>query len=120
MRNWVEHAVWWQVYPLGFVGREREASACAGVTYRLGHLVAWLDYVVNLGASGVLLGPIFASSTHGYDTIDHFQIDRRLGDESDFDALVKAAHDRGLRIMLDGVFNHVCREAPLFQRTIRD
>jgi cyclomaltodextrinase / maltogenic alpha-amylase / neopullulanase len=117
-RNWIERAVWWQVYPLGFVGAECEAGA--GVTHRLGHLVAWLDYVVNLAASGILLGPIFASSTHGYDTIDHFQIDRRLGDESDFDALVKAAHDRGLRIILDGVFNHVGREHPLFQRVIAD
>jgi cyclomaltodextrinase / maltogenic alpha-amylase / neopullulanase len=120
LRNWIERAIWWQVYPLGFVGAEREASACADVTHRLGHLIAWLDYAVNLGASGVLLGPIFASSTHGYDTIDHFQIDRRLGDESDFDALVKAARDRGLRVVLDGVFNHVGREHPLFQRAIAE
>jgi cyclomaltodextrinase / maltogenic alpha-amylase / neopullulanase len=118
LRNWIERAIWWQVYPLGFVGAEREASACADVTHRLGHLIAWLDYAVNLGASGILLGPIFASSTHGYDTIDHFRIDRRLGDESDFNALVKAAHDRGLHIVLDGVFNHVGREHPLFQRAI--
>src|ERR1700722_16091657 len=85
---------------------------------RLGNLVAWLDYAVNLGACGILLGSIFASSTHGYDTIDHFQIDRRLGDEADFDALITAAHDRGLRIILDGVFNHVGREHPQFQRVI--
>ena len=117
-RLWIKQAVWWQVYPLGFVGAEREASACAGVTHRLDHLVGWLDYAVNLGASGILLGPIFASSTHGYDTIDHFQIDKRLGDEANFDALVRAADDRGLRIILDGVFNHVGREHPLFQRAL--
>jgi cyclomaltodextrinase / maltogenic alpha-amylase / neopullulanase len=120
VRSWVEHAVWWQVYPLGFVGAEREACACAGVMHRLGHLVEWLDYALNLGVSGILLGPVFASSTHGYDTVDHFQIDKRLGDEADFDALIKAAHDRGLRILLDGVFNHVGREHPLFQRAIAD
>jgi cyclomaltodextrinase len=117
-RDWIERAVWWQVYPLGFVGAEREA--CAGVTHRLGHLVGWLDYAVNLGASGILLGPIFASSTHGYDTVDHFQIDKRLGDEADFAALVKAARDRGLHIVLDGVFNHVGREHPQFQRAIAE
>lgn len=117
-RSWAEHAVWWQVYPLGFVGAEREAFACTGVMHRLDHLVGWLDYAVNLGASGILLGPVFASSTHGYDTVDHFQIDTRLGDEADFDALIKAAHDRGLRIVLDGVFNHVGREHPLFQRAL--
>jgi cyclomaltodextrinase / maltogenic alpha-amylase / neopullulanase len=118
LRNWVEHAVWWQVYPLGFVGAEREACACAGVMHRLDHLVGWLDYAVNLGASGILLGPVFASSTHGYDTVDHFQIDKRLGDDADFDVLIKAAHDRGLRVGLDGVFNHVGREHPLFQRAL--
>jgi glycosidase len=118
LRNWAEHAVWWQVYPLGFVDAEREASACAGVMHRLDHLVGWLDYAVNLGASGILLGPVFASSTHGYDTVDHFQIDKRLGDEADFDTLIKAAHDRGLRVVLDGVFNHVGRDHPLFQRAL--
>lgn len=117
-RSWGEEAIWWHVYPLGFVGAEREVCACAGVTHRLRHLVAWLDYAVDLGVSGLLLGPIFASSTHGYDTIDYFQIDRRLGDEADFDALITAAHDRGLRIMLDGVFNHVGRDHPAFQRAI--
>jgi glycosidase len=120
VRSWVERAIWWQVYPLGFVGAEREACAGGGVTHRLGHVVAWLDYAVNLGVSGILLGPIFASSTHGYDTVDHFQIDNRLGDEADFDVLVKAAHDRGLRIVLDGVFNHVGRDHPMFQRVIAD
>jgi cyclomaltodextrinase len=116
--SWVERAIWWQVYPLGFVGAEREASTCPGVTHRLGHLVAWLDYAVNLGVSGLLLGPIFASSTHGYDTIDHFQIDKQLGDAEDFDALIDAARRRGLRVVLDGVFNHVGREYPAFQRAI--
>jgi cyclomaltodextrinase len=110
--------MWWQVYPLGFAGAEQEASACSGVAHRLGHLIAWLDYVVNMGMSGVLLGPIFASSTHGYDTIDHFQIDKRLGDGADFDEFINAAHRRGLRVVLDGVFNHVGREYPAFERAI--
>ncbi len=118
MRSWVERAIWWQVYPLGFVGAEREACACGGVAHRLGHLGAWLEYATNLGVSGILLGPIFASSTHGYDTIDHFQIDKRLGDSADFDEFIDAAHRRGLRVVLDGVFNHVGRECPAFQRAI--
>jgi cyclomaltodextrinase len=117
-RGWVERAIWWQIYPLGFVGAEHEAGAGTAVTHRLSHLSAWLEYAVNLGASGILLGPIFASSTHGYDTIDHFQIDRRLGDDADFDEFITAAHRRGLRVVLDGVFNHVGREYPAFQRAI--
>jgi glycosidase len=53
------------------------------------------------------LGPIFASRTHGYDTTDHYRIDPRLGDDADFDHLIAEAHGRGLRVLLDGVFNHV-------------
>lgn len=111
-------AVWWQVYPLGFVGAERDAEACKGVVHRFGQLAAWLDYAADLGVSGILLGPIFVSSTHGYDTVDHFQVDRRLGDDADFNAFIEAAHRRNLRVVLDGVFNHVSRECPVFQRAV--
>jgi cyclomaltodextrinase / maltogenic alpha-amylase / neopullulanase len=111
-REWVEHAIWWQVYPIGFVGAERELAKFDGsqpVAHRLGRLHAWLDYTIELGASGLALGPVFASHTHGYDTIDYYRIDPRLGDDADFDALLKAAQERGLRVLLDGVFNHVGR-----------
>jgi cyclomaltodextrinase / maltogenic alpha-amylase / neopullulanase len=120
MPGWIDHALFWQIYPLGFVGAEAAAADRSGVVHRLGHLTSWLDYAVELGASGLLLGPIFASSTHGYDTIDYFKIDLRLGDEADFDALIEAAHRKGLRVVLDGVFNHVGREFPAFQRVIAD
>jgi cyclomaltodextrinase / maltogenic alpha-amylase / neopullulanase len=118
MPEWVQDAVWWHVYPLGFVGAEREAPADGAVTSRLGRLTGWLDYVVELGANGLALGPVFASSTHGYDTVDHRRIDPRLGTDADFDALVAAAHDRGLRVLLDGVFNHVGREHPAFRAVL--
>lgn len=118
MVDFIEHAVWWHVYPLGFVGAEREAAACPEVRHRLPKIAGWMDYAVNLGVSGLLLAPIFASSTHGYDTTDHFDIDRRLGDNADFDTLVKEAKRRGLRLILDGVFNHVGRDFPAFQRAI--
>jgi cyclomaltodextrinase len=116
--EWVRHAVWWQVYPLGFTG----AYPARGdeTPHRLGRLQAWLDYVIELGASGLALGPIFASETHGYDTVDHLRIDPRLGDDGDFDALVAAAHDHGLRVLLDGVFNHVGRGHPAFQAALRE
>ncbi|HKM74516.1 MAG TPA: alpha-amylase family glycosyl hydrolase, partial [Stellaceae bacterium] len=118
MPDWIRHAVWWQVYPLGFVGAEPKARSEPGVVHRLDRLRAWLDYAVELGVSGLALGPVFASSTHGYDTIDHFRIDPRLGDESDFDALLHAAHARGLRVLLDGVFNHVGHAFPAFQQVL--
>jgi cyclomaltodextrinase len=112
---WVEHAIFWQVYPLGFVGAPVRPTAEAGTAHTLGRLIHWLDYAVELGASGLLLGPIFASTSHGYDTTDHFLLDPRLGDASDFDALIEAARKRGLRVVLDGVFNHVSRKHPAFR-----
>src|SRR6185312_1440341 len=112
-RDWVRHAIWWQLHPLSFVGAESD-SAGVEPAHRLGRIVDWFDYVVELGASGIALGPVFASRTHGYDTTDHFRIDPRLGDDTDFGVLLAAAHDRGLRVLLDGVFNHVGRDFPAF------
>lgn len=77
------------------------------VAHRLPALEPWLDHAVDLGCSGLLLGPIFTSVSHGYDTLDHFSIDPRLGDDADFDRLVAACRERGMALMLDGVFNHV-------------
>ncbi|TNB48512.1 alpha-amylase [Martelella lutilitoris] len=112
MPAWIEHAVFWHLYPLGFVGADIRPAAPPLPAHRLDHLLNWLDYAVELGASALLLGPIFASATHGYDTTDHFRIDPRLGDEADFDRLVAEAQARGLRVVLDGVFNHVGRSHP--------
>ena len=105
-RAWVQHAIWWHVYPLGFTGADT-TGADRSPAPRLDHLVAWLDHVVELGANGLALGPVFTSVSHGYDTVDHHHVDPRLGGDEAFDRLVAAAHDRGLRLMLDGVFNHV-------------
>ena len=138
--EWVGHVIWWHVYPLGFVGAPQlntdgdddgSASGSASgfnsgsgssgdpvVTHRLRRIIDWMDYAVQLGASGIALGPIFASETHGYDTVDYFRIDPRLGDESDFIDLIAAAHSRGLRILLDGVFNHVGRGFAPFRRAV--
>jgi cyclomaltodextrinase / maltogenic alpha-amylase / neopullulanase len=115
---WVRHAIWWQVYPLGFLGAEPESASVSAPRPRLRTLAAWIDYLVELGANGLALGPVFASSTHGYDTVDHFTIDPRLGTEEDLDALIAACHDRGVRVLLDGVFNHVGRDFPAFAEVI--
>ena len=111
--SWVEHAIWWHVYPLGLCGAPiREPDTAPGP--RLRRLLGWLDYAIELGCSGLLLGPIFESQSHGYDSLDLFRIDPRLGDESDFTELVSQCRDRGLRILLDGVFSHVGKgPAPL-------
>ena len=111
---WVDHAIWWQVYPLGFVGAYPAEQPPATEEHRMRRIVDWFDHAIALGASGIALGPVFASRTHGYDTTDHYRIDSRLGDDSDFDHLIAEAHGRGLRVLLDGVFNHVATD---FTRT---
>jgi cyclomaltodextrinase len=119
--SWVDHAIWWQVYPLGLTGAEPAALPDgAPPAHRLDRLEPWLDYAIGLGCNGLALGPVFASETHGYDTTDHLRIDPRLGTGEDFDRLVAAAHGRGLRVLLDGVFNHVGRSFPAFRQALAD
>lgn len=124
--DWLEHAIGWHVYPLGFTGapvhgdESDTAVAAAPGTARLDHLIDWLDYVQELGLNVLQLGPIFESTTHGYDTLDYFRIDRRLGDDAAFDRLIAAAHERGIKVLLDGVFNHLSSQAPMFREALDD
>ncbi|MET0457403.1 MAG: alpha-amylase family protein [Mycobacterium sp.] len=112
---WVEHVIWWQIYPLGFVGAHPSDDPPTADEHRLQRIPSWFDHALELGASGIALGPIFASRTHGYDTTDHLRIDPRLGTDADFDHLVAEARQRGLRILLDGVFNHVGTDFARYQ-----
>ncbi|MFT3834035.1 MAG: alpha-amylase family glycosyl hydrolase [Micropruina sp.] len=114
--DWTAHVIWWHCYPLGFVNAED--TAVHQVRHRLGQLTNWLDYLIDLGCNGMLLNPIFASATHGYDTLDHYAIDARLGDDGDFGELMWKAKERGIRVLLDGVFNHLGREHPVVQRAL--
>lgn len=126
---WVPGAILWQVYPLGFCGapprREdleaiRYGEAGENVVHRLGRITGWLDHLVSLGANVLLLNPVFDSVTHGYDTLDHHRIDPRLGSEQDWDQLVAACRERGIRIVLDGVFNHVSDHHPVVRRALAE
>ena len=120
MPDWVRHAIWWQVYPLGFVGAFPAETPPTSAEHRLTRIIDWLDHAVELGASGIALGPVFASRTHGYDTTDHYRIDPRLGDDADFDRLIDEARRRGLRVLLDGVFNHVGTDFARYRAAIDD
>ncbi|GAB2538307.1 alpha-amylase family glycosyl hydrolase [Brachybacterium huguangmaarense] len=125
---WLRDAIAWQVYPLGFCGAppvrdDLDAStygtaAGENVVHRLGRVTGWLDHLVSLGANVLILNPIFDSVSHGYDTIDHRRIDPRLGDDSDIDALLAAAHERGIRVILDGVFNHLSDRHPVVREAL--
>jgi cyclomaltodextrinase len=115
MHDWTQHVIWWHVYPLGFTGAERSVAEAPHPVPRLRALEPWLDYLLDLGCNGLALGPVFASGSHGYDTIDHFRVDPRLGTADDLGWLFDACRDRGVHVLLDGVFNHVGRGFPQFQ-----
>ncbi len=119
--NWTDQAIWWHVYPLGFTGapiRIEDHGDRPWEAQRLPQLVSWLDYVVELGCNGILLGPIFESTSHGYDTTDYFKIDPRLGTADDFDHLITECKSRGIRVLLDGVFSHVGSQNPLLESAL--
>ncbi|WP_232668010.1 alpha-amylase family glycosyl hydrolase [Pseudonocardia sp. TRM90224] len=98
----------YHLYPLGFLDADQGGSR-RSCRRTLRELVEWLPHVESLGADGLLLGPVFASLSHGYDTVTHREIDSRLGDLSDLDALVAAASARGVGVVLDGAFAYAGR-----------
>ncbi|AYX81402.1 alpha-amylase [Corynebacterium sp. HMSC055G02] len=111
--EWSKWAIGWHVYPLGFVGapiREKDRGAAPG--NRIHKLIDWLPYVQELGLNVLQLAPVFESTSHGYDTEDYYRIDSRLGTEEDMKAVIEAAHERGIKVLFDGVFNHIGAEAP--------
>jgi cyclomaltodextrinase len=111
----------YHLHSLGAAGAARtnpDVGAGSPSDRGLARLEPWLDHVRALGCGAVLLTPIFVSSTHGYDTVDPFRIDQRLGDEDDLARFVDACRARDLRLVLDGVFNHVGRGFPAFQDVV--
>lgn len=113
--GWVKDAIFWHVFPLGALGApdtrddEDPLAGPDGIAHRLPDLIGWLDHLLAIGCNALLLGPVFSSYSHGYDTLDHFSVDPRLGDEADLIELITACHERGIKVGLDGVFNHVGR-----------
>lgn len=107
---WTKQAIFYHIYPLGLCGAPRQNDFHNQPVERLTALYPWLDHVQALGATALYLGPLFESSSHGYDTVDYFQVDRRLGDRAMLAEFSHEMHRRGLRLVLDGVFNHVSRD----------
>lgn len=109
--SWYEEAVVYQIYPLGLTGAPYENDGSSEPVSRLGQLVdnGWIEHMAKLGATCLLLNPVFESLSHGYDTSDYKVVDRRLGTNQDLRDVVDACHEAGIKVLLDGVFNHVGR-----------
>jgi len=117
--SWAYDAVFYHLYPLGALGAPAFNDLALPPRPRLDALHAWLDDLADLGITALYLGPLFESSTHGYDTADYFTVDRRLGDNAAFARFAAAAQRRGIRLVLDAVFHHAGRDFWAF-RDVRE
>ena len=110
---WAYESVFYQIYPLGFCGAPFENDGV--LTPRIRKVIDWIPHITNLGANAIYFSPVFESDTHGYNTRDFRKIDVRLGTNEDFTDVCQALHKEGIKVVLDGVFNHVGRGFWAFQ-----
>ncbi len=104
---WAYETSFYQIYPLGFCGAPYENDG--KLEHRILKVIDWIPHLKKLGIGAVLFNPVFESDTHGYNTRDYKKIDVRLGTNEDFAKVCKALHEEGIRVILDGVFNHAGR-----------
>ena len=109
MSTWYERGVFYHMYPLGMTGAPKHNDATE-VTNRFKELDKWIPHIRSLGCSAIYIGPVFESASHGYDTRDYKLVDRRLGDNDSFRNFVAQCHQEGIKVIVDGVFNHTGRE----------
>ncbi|MBV7276177.1 alpha-glucosidase C-terminal domain-containing protein [Clostridium sp. PL3] len=109
MMSWIEDSVFYHIYPLGFSGAPHENKLEHEKVDRLKKIEEWIPHMRCIGVNALYLGPLFESDTHGYDTRDYYKVDRRLGSNDDLKRICKSLHESGVKIVLDGVFNHVGR-----------
>lgn len=114
---WIDNSVFYQIYPLGFCGAPFENDGI--LSHRINKILDWIPHIRSLGANAIYFSPLFESDTHGYNTRDYKKIDVRLGTNDDFKNLCRAFKDNGIRIVLDGVFNHVGRGFFAFQDVLK-
>lgn len=117
--KWYENAVFYHIYPIGYFGCPRQNDFQSEPTHKILKLIDDIPHIKELGCNAIYFGPVFESSAHGYDTADYTKIDRRLGTNEDFKKVCDALHENGIKVVLDGVFNHVGRDFGAF-RDVRE
>ena len=111
---WYDEAVFYHIYPLGLTGAPKQNSYGEPV-HRLNTLFPWISHIKEIGCNAIYIGPLFESVGHGYETTDYKKLDSRLGTNEDLTNFVAECHKQGIRVILDGVFNHTGRDFFAFQ-----
>lgn len=115
---WAYESVFYQIYPLGFTGAPFENDG--KLEHRILKINDWIPHITKLNANAIYFSPLFESDTHGYNTRDFQKIDTRLGTTEDFKLVCEKLHDADIKIVLDGVFNHVGRGFWAFQDVLEN
>ncbi len=115
-----QHSIFYHIYPLGALGAPHRNDFSSNPIPRLREMLNWLDHIQTLGANAIYLGPVFESSSHGYDTANYYEIDRRLGTREDLRIFANELKARGMHLVLDGVFNHVGRDFWAFRDVLEN
>ena len=111
---WYDEAVFYHIYPLGLTGAPKQNPYGEPVS-RLNILLPWISHIKRIGCNAIYIGPLFESVGHGYETTDYKKLDSRLGTNEDLTNFVAECHKQGIRVILDGVFNHTGRDFFAFQ-----
>ncbi len=106
---WYNEAIFYHIYPIGLLDAPRQNPYTEPVN-RISNLNPWIDHIVTLGCNALYIGPLFESVGHGYETTDYYKLDSRLGTNDDLKAFVNYCHSKGVKVIFDGVFNHVGRD----------
>ena len=106
--SYINESIIYNIYPLGFCGAPKENDG--ELNYRLDKIYDCIEHFKKLSVNAIVFNPLFESSRHGYDTIDYKKVDCRLGDNESFKKICDTLHENGIRVLLDGVFNHVGRD----------
>ena len=107
--SWYNEAVFYHIYPLGLTGAPA-LNDYGEPVHRLRTIYPWIDHIKDIGCNALYIGPLFQSVGHGYETTDYRSLDSRLGTNDDLAELVRICHEKGIRVILDGVFNHTGRD----------
>ncbi len=111
---WYDEAIFYHIYPLGLTGAPKQNNY-GEPKHRLNNLLPWISHIKEIGCNALYIGPLFESVGHGYETTDYKKLDSRLGTNEDLTNFVAECHKKGIKVILDGVFNHTGRDFFAFQ-----